>query len=141
MEKIPLMPVIHQLHREWSDYMKKTSARLGIPDNYCRIIMHLDRSPAPVRRICRADAQNLPAISQTVKEMLRDGYITKQTDETDQRYSKLYLTESGKALASAVADTIHGADRKITEYLTPEKEEETTALLLGLIDEIRKGTI
>ena len=139
---MPLMPVIHQLHREWSDYMKKTSARLGIPDNYCRIIMHLDRFPGSSQKdLSELTHKTYAAISQTVKEMLRDGYITKQTDETDQRYSKLYLTESGKSLASAVADTIHGADRKITEYLTPEKEEETTVLLLGLIDEIRKGAI
>ena len=78
------------------------------------------------------------AVSNTIKDMENDGYIRKEIDEKDRRVTRLYLTEKGKKQDDMMKERIHGADRKITETLTPEKEAEFYETIEKIIETIRK---
>ena len=138
-KKIPLMLMVKHLHKEWGAYMKKVSAEAGVPDSYRLIVMYLSRNPgATQKEIAVHSKVTHVAVSNTIKDMENDGYIRKEIDEKDRRVTRLYLTEKGKMQDDMMKERIHGADRKITETLTPEKEAEFYETIEKIIETIRK---
>ena len=95
-EKKPLMLALMETTKEWKSYMRKIALESGIPDSYRMIIMHLARFPgANQKELAEFSHKTTAAISQTIKEMQYTGYIVKETDESDRRLCRLYLTEKG----------------------------------------------
>ena len=78
------------------------------------------------------------AINQTVKEMVADGFARKETDASDGRCSKLFLTEAGNEKAEQLLRRLHQSDEKITEAIGEDKEQELIALLASLHTVIRE---
>jgi len=135
----PLMYTIKQLDKEWLKYLRKNSGEIGISDTYRRIIMYLNRNPgANQKMIAEYCNMTSAAISQTIKEMQLVGYIYKETDEIDQRYYKLYLTDKAKEKVEYIHETIQKADSFITKTVSPEKEAEIVEILTALTETIRK---
>ncbi|HOP11157.1 MAG TPA: MarR family transcriptional regulator [Oscillospiraceae bacterium] len=138
MEPKPLMLVIKHTYKEWTNYMRKMALECGIPDSYRMIIIHLSRHPGASQKDVAENCQKTSAaISQTVKEMQLTGYITKETDEKDQRFAKLYLTEKGQESADRLREKIHEADRLITSVVTTEKEAQMIEFLEMLSETIQ----
>lgn len=77
------------------------------------------------------------AINQIVKSMLEESYLRKETDPSDKRSSKLYLTEKGSAVALRLHEKLGKADDAITELIGTDREEELMDLLEQLTDFIR----
>ena len=90
MEQKPLMLMVRQLDRAWSERLRKISAEAGIPDPYARILAYLHRHPgASQKELSEYVQKTYAAISQTVKELLREDFVRRETDSADQRYAKL----------------------------------------------------
>ena len=137
--ELPFMMTVMHIHKEWQNYMKKLAQESGIPDSYRMIIMFLSRKPgASQKDLAAFCGTTYAAVSQTIKEMVSNGYITKEVSETDQRYSVLYLTDKGKECAERTLKRIHDADAVITETLGKEKEREMVKVLESLSETIRK---
>ena len=135
----PLMYTIKQLDKDWLKYLRKNSGELGLSDTYRRIIMFLNRNPgANQKMIAEFCNMTSAAVSQTIKEMQLAGYIYKETDEKDQRYYKLYLTDKSKEKVELIHETIQNADSFITKAVSPEKEAEIVKILTELTEAIRK---
>lgn len=129
MEK-PLMLMIRDTYRLWANYMKGVAARAGVPDSYRPALIFLLRNPGMSQKELAAHCGVTTAsVSQTVKEMGLTGYLKKEPDDKDLRYVRLYLTEKGEACAKAIRETIHGADARVSEKLTREKEQRMRDLL------------
>ena len=130
MDKKPLMLVVKHTHKEWTNYMRKIALECGIPDSYRMILNFLLNHPGTNQKdLAKHCSNTTAAINRTIKEMHADGYITKETDGRDMRYTRLFLTERGKQRAECVRKKIREADSIITSVLTPEKEAEIIKLL------------
>lgn len=135
----PLMFMVRQLDRAWRERLRHISAEVGIPDPYARILSYLYRHPgASQKDLAEHTQKTYAAISQTVKEMLREGYVRREIDSEDQRYAKLYLTEKGTYCALRLREEIGRAEERIRMALPAQRQEEVSVLLEQLYEAVRK---
>ncbi len=140
--KRTVMMAVARTKRAWDEHTKALALEIGIPDSYRMIIMYLYREPgANQRNIAEFANVTTAAVNQTVKEMLANGYLEKQTDEADRRYTKLYLTEIGKDAAFRLRERMHISDERIAAVISPEKETEVMELLDKIHDCIRRDLL
>lgn len=133
-KKRTAMMAVGKTHFVWEKCNRTAAARLGVPESYLKLILFLSRHPgAGQKEIAEFSHVTTAAVNQTVKEMLAEDYLRKETDETDKRRTRLYLTEKGADAAERMRRSFEERDERITAALTPEKEEE----LIGLLDRIR----
>lgn len=139
MKGKPLMFMVHQLDRTWRERLRRISAEAGIPDPYARILAYLHRNPgASQKDLSEHTQKTYAAISQTVKEMLREDFVRRETDSEDQRYARLYLTEKGLVYAQRLREEIGKAEKRVRLALPADKQEEVSALLEQLYEAVRK---
>ena len=134
-----IMRSVANARRAWQDHVQSVARAEGIPESYRTVLMYLLRHPgANQRNIAEFAGITTSAVNQTVKLMLEEGYLNKETDPTDKRHSRLYLTEKGAAIAQRVFDRLDASDNAITAMMGAEKEAELIALLDSLTDFVRK---
>ena len=134
-----LMKAIARTRRAWNNHVKKIALSVGIPDSYRTVIMFLSRKPGANQcNIAEFADVTTSAINQTVKSMLAEGYLRKETDGSDKRHSKLFLTEKGEEAAMKLRERLHTSDDIITALITSEKEAEFIELLDQITDCIRR---
>ena len=139
MKEKPLMFMVRQLDRAWLERLRRISAEVGIPDPYARILSYLHRNPgASQKDLAEHTQKTYAAISQTVKEMLREDYVRREIDSEDQRYAKLYLTEKGISCALRLREEIGKAEDRVRMALPAHRQEEVSALLEQLYEAVRK---
>ncbi len=138
-KKRTLMMAMARTRRHWNDHVKEIALEIGIPDSYRTVILFLARKPgASQKNIAEFADITTSAVNQTVKSMVEDGYVKKETDESDKRNSKLYLTEKGEEIAKKLRERMYKSDEVITAMITPEKEAEMIELLDKITDCIRR---
>jgi len=137
--KRTIMMAIARTRRAWNNHVKEIALSVGIPDSYRTVILFLAREPgANQRNIAEFADVTTSAVNQTVKSMLAEGYLRKETDDCDKRHSKLFLTEKGEEAARKLRERLHASDDIITALITPEKEAEFMELLDQITDCIRR---
>lgn len=137
--KRTLMMALSRTKRAWNAHVKEVAHAIGIPESYRLIISFLHRNPgASQQTIAEFADVTTSAVNQTVKSMLEEGYLRKETDDCDKRHSKLYLTEKGEETAKQLKERLSVSDAVITELVTPEREEELIVLLDNITDCIRR---
>lgn len=137
--KRTVMMALSRTRRAWDNHIKEIALSVGIPDSYRTVIMYLSRHPgANQRNIAEFADITTSAINQTVKSMIADGYLQKETDDNDKRHSKLFLTKKGEEVSLTLRQQLHISDEVITALITPEKEAEMIALLDKITDCIRR---
>jgi DNA-binding MarR family transcriptional regulator len=124
------MMALGRTQKEWVNHMRKCALEVGIPDSYRMIIMFLSRHEgANQKELAEFANKTTAAINQTVKEMQSNGYIKMETDESDRRYTKLFLTEKGLEKSALLRERLHKSDEVITNIIGREREDEIVALL------------
>ncbi|MGM9602271.1 MAG: MarR family winged helix-turn-helix transcriptional regulator [Faecousia sp.] len=134
-----IMKAVARTRRVWNNHMKEIARAVGIPDSYRTVIMFLSRKPGASQRTVAEFAEvTTSAINQTVKSMMEEGYLYKETDECDRRQSKLFLTEKGEEAANKLRERLSYSDEVITALITPEKEAEMMELLYKITECIQR---
>lgn len=137
--KRSVMMALSRTRRAWDNHIKEIALSVGIPDSYRTVIMYLTRHPgANQRNIAEFADITTSAVNQTVKSMIAEGYLQKEIDTNDKRYSRLFLTEKGEGVAQTLRERLHVSDEVITKLITPEKEAEMIELLDKITDCIRR---
>jgi len=138
--KRTLMMAMARTRHAWNNHVKEVAHSIGIPDSYRMVISYLSRNPgANQRNIAEFADVTTSAVNQTVKSMLEEGYLRKETDECDKRHSKLFLTAKGEEVGMKLRERLSASDDVITELVTPEKEAELIALMDKITDCIRRN--
>lgn len=136
------MRAVGRARRAWEQRVREIALAAGIPESYRSVIMYLYAHPgAGQRSIAEFADITASAVNQTVKSMLNEGYLRKETDESDKRNSRLYLTERGKETADRLHEKLDVWDEDITALIGAEKEAELIALLEKAADYIRRDLI
>ena len=134
-----VMRAIANARHAWSNHVKQFTLTAGIPDSYRTVLMFLTRNPGSSQRnIAEFAGVTTSAINQVVKSMLEEDYLRKETDASDKRNSKLYLTEKGVQIAENLRQKLDASDDAITALIGTETEAELIAFLDKLADFIRK---
>lgn len=134
-----LMRSIARARGAWTNHVREIALSEGIPDSYRTVLMYLLRHPgASQRNIAEFAGITTSAVNQTVRSMQEEDYLRKETDLSDKRNSRLFLTEKGSAIAIRVYEKLDAADDAITAMLGAEREAELIMLLEQLADYIRK---
>ena len=137
--KRTLMMVLARTRRAWVNHMKEIALSIGIPESYRPVISYLNREPgANQRNVAEICDVTTSAINQTIKSMMEEGYVRKETDGNDRRHTKLFLTDKGKEIALKLREKLQQSDQVITDLITPEKAAEMIALLEQIQDCIRE---
>ncbi|MBQ8620145.1 MAG: MarR family transcriptional regulator [Clostridia bacterium] len=133
-----LMRAVARARRAWELHVREIALSAGIPESYRTVLMYLYRHPGAGQRSIAEFAEiTASAVNQTVKSMLADGYLCKETDESDKRNSRLYLTEKGEETAAQLYEKLNVSDDAITALIGAEKEAELIALLENVAAHIR----
>ena len=137
--KRTVMKALMRTRRAWLDHTREVARTIGIPDSYRKVIMYLDRVPGANQKNIADHADiTTAAVNQIVKEMITEGYVQKEQDSADRRYTKLYLTDKGREAAGKLREILHHSDEVITSVITPEKEAEMIELLDKIHECIRR---
>lgn len=78
-----------------------------------------------------------PATTRAVKTMIKAGYVYKETDKSDKRVSRLYLTEQGKEIAPTLSKAFEELIDLHKEAFTVEEQVQFEYLITKLINELR----
>ena len=133
-----LMHGIARTRCAWNDYVREITMAEGIPDSYRPVIMFLYRNPGSSQKsISDFIGVTTSAINQVVKSMLDEDYLYKESDPSDKRSLRLYLTEKGTDMACRLRQRLDEADDAITEFVGAEHEQELMNFLHELTDFIR----
>ncbi|MBR4288494.1 MAG: winged helix-turn-helix transcriptional regulator [Clostridia bacterium] len=134
-----LMRSVARARRVWNNFVKDVAMEEGIPDSYRTVLMYLLRHPGSGQRnIAEFAGITTSAVNQAVKNMLEEDFLIKETDASDKRNSKLFLTEKGSTIAARVFEKLDAADDAITEKIGAKKEAELIDFLDELTEYIRR---
>lgn len=138
----PLMFDMKFTARAWEDYVNRLAAEAGIPGSYRPIVAFLARHPgANQRMIAEHNRVTSAAVSQTVRDMINEGYIYRESDSDDLRASKLFLAEKGLIVDGKLRSKVDDAERAISSALSPEQLAEFTNTLHLIYNVIKERSV
>lgn len=138
-ERKTVMRAVSRVRRAWTNHVRNVALAEGIPESYRQVIMYLYHHPGSRQSsIAEFAGITTSAINQTVKSMMGEEYLRKESDPSDRRNSKLYLTEKGEATAIRLHGRLNASDDAITALIGPDKEQELIDILDKIRDYIRK---
>ena len=137
--KRSVMMAIARTRRAWVDHTKAVALEIGIPESYRIVLLFLTwHTVANQKQIAEFANITTAAVNQTVKEMIQDGYVQKETDENDRRHTRVFLTKKGLEVGRRLQERLFRSDEVIAEAISPEKEAEMIELLDKIHDCIRR---
>lgn len=121
--------------RAWDDYIRRLASEAGVPDGYRATLMFIARNPgASQKSVAEHNRVTSAAVSQTVRDMIADGYLYRESDSEDLRASRLFLTEKGREADDRLREKVIAAEQAVGNALTPEEFDETIRILRRVRD-------
>jgi DNA-binding MarR family transcriptional regulator len=74
--------------------------------------------------------------AKAIKKLEAEGYVRRETDPADKRYSLLYLTESGRAVLPKVQAALHDISGKSRTGMDDEEFQLLLALLKKMLSNV-----
>lgn len=134
-----LMRSIGRIRRVWNCHVKQVAIAEGIPDSYRQVLMFLFHHPGSSQKeVAEFGGITTSAVNQTVKKMQEEAYLQKETDPSDKRNCKLYLTEKGRNAAERIHEILDASDQAITEWVGADREREWIELIEQLAEYIEE---
>lgn len=101
-----------------------------------RILRRVDAGHTSLTALCRLAHRNPPTMSESVNKLVRQGLLTRETDETDRRAMVLALTGAGRAAADAGSLALE----KLSSELTGGLDDDVRANLLEFMRRLYEET-
>ena len=134
-----IMRAVASARHAWNNHVRQITLEEGIPDSYRPVLLHLYHEPGKSQKNLAEFAKvTTSAINQTVKNMLEEGYIRKETDTSDRRNTRLYLTEKGEEASARLRARLDMSDDAITAFIGEEEEKGLMKILDSLSEFIRR---
>ncbi len=110
---------------EERDLLSQTSSRL--------ILRRLSRGDGIMQVELASDIElNTSTVSIALGKLETDGYIRRQTDKSDRRATRVYLTEKGLQLNEGMLNRLETYDARMMEGITPEETELIKGILIKM---------
>jgi DNA-binding MarR family transcriptional regulator len=73
-----------------------------------------------------------------LNRMVKNGHVERRPDPQDQRVSRVYLTDKGRAAVDEVRAALHTSEDRVLEGITPEEKMLLRRLLIHMFDNVKK---
>jgi DNA-binding MarR family transcriptional regulator len=74
-----------------------------------------------------------------LNRMVKNGHVERRPDPFDQRVSRVFLTDKGRAAVDEVRAALHTSEEYVFEGITPEEKMLLRRLLLHMFDNVKKA--
>lgn len=119
-----LMMVVGDVHRLFGHLIYDLITKKGIPNTVNCILFHLVRNESLTQvEIVNKTHLRASTISVALQKMESDGLIKRVSNDSDQRYLKVSITEDGYKLYSEMDKAIHEMDISLTSDIDKEELE------------------
>ena len=92
-------------------------------------ILYNNNGKLSMKEICEGINRSKSTVTQLVDKLLKEGYVRKETDAEDKRFSYVVLTEKGRSIKKDFREI---SDNVVKEFFKDFTEEEAEALLNSL---------
>ena len=112
---------------------------LGIHHSQHRVLMYISRHNGLINQKQIADKFDISpaAVAVTIKKLEANGYITRTSLESDNRYNSVNITEKGIETIKETRLSFEELDKRTFKYFS---EEEIDCLLI-LLNKLKKGLL
>ena len=119
-----LMMVVGDVHRLFGHLIYDLITKKGIPNTVNCILFHLVRNESLTQvEIVNKTHLRASTISVALQKMESDGLIKRVSNDSDQRYLKVSITEDGYKLYIEMDKAIHEMDISLTSDIDKEELE------------------
>ena len=131
---------INRMHHKQAE---KKLIRTGVHRNQHMLLMHLYRTKdAPSQKeLANCFGISPAAVAVSLKKLENEGYILRNTNENDNRYNEITITEKGKKVVDMSKEILDGLDERSFGNLSSEEKEILGSLLDKVIDNLKEGAI
>ena len=91
-------------------------------------VLYYAKNGMTQREICKRIFNSKQTVNLIIKNLLKDGYITVESDAKDKRNTLIRMTESGIAYAKKPVTHITWAEDTAMSMFTPEEQEQLISL-------------
>ena len=131
-----LLELYTDISRQQLSYVEKRVNAFGLHAGQAAVIAALGRYEACTQKeLAELRHVSAPTISVMIARMERDGSVQKMSDD---RYSRICLTERGKRLSEALAKDRLGEPDRIFAGLSPEEMEMAEKIFRTISQNLQK---
>lgn len=137
--------LLNECSRLFGQRMRKYADDQGVPYGYRELLMHLailkahGKSGISQYELARMTRLSPPTVSSTLQKMERDGYITREPDESDARQMRVRLTGKGESIENSNHEKAHEIELAAYSGLTDTEKCELTQILKKIRDNLACG--
>lgn len=122
------------LMRSRKRFMGEKLREYGFSGGMYMIVLHVDRHPGLSQDAVAGHLYlDKCSVARKVKKLEELGCLYRETDPSDRRQNKLFLTEKGRELAPAIRDYLGQWGDQVTSGLTESEKETLITLLMKTI--------
>lgn len=127
--------LLAQVCRISGHHLRMHMERIGLHRGQGFALVHLwHHDRIPQRELSRAMHISPASVTNMLQRMERDGWITRERDESDQRIVRVSLTDKAKKLRSEARKVFHEMEAELSSIYTEEEKETLHRLLMKLHD-------
>jgi DNA-binding MarR family transcriptional regulator len=131
--ELTLGQLLLQVCRLTGDRLRVKMEEIGLHKGQGVILFHLWHHDGIAQNVIAHALHVSPAtVTNTLKRMERDGWITRERDADDQRVVRVHLTEKARALHEEVRASFRDLEKEVTSVLTKGERETLRELLVKL---------
>lgn len=106
-EQMPVMMLINEVSRLFHNHMRSEGEKIGMQEGFRQLIMHLSHEDDLTQLdLVKRTHLKAPTVSVTLRKMEAAGLVTRETDQIDQRQTRVKITESGKRMDKLIKQNI-----------------------------------
>ena len=138
MEKDNLGFRLAQVYRAHRSIVRRRFSTLGVQRGQPPLIMILYKQDGLtqtelVDKLCVTPA----TISNMVKRLERSGFVTRKGDPADERISRVYLTEAGRAMQKKMRENINEIEEHTFQGFTTEEKATLHSFFARIMDNLK----
>jgi len=100
------------------------------PEQWTALLILWQQDSISQSEIASITLQSPPAISNMIKRMIKNGYVTKQRDINSERTTIIRLTEKGRQMETELKEKWNESSRRIRETFPEQKINQFKKLLI-----------
>lgn len=129
-DDVPLSHLIRVVFHLFGCDAREKLDKIGIPHSFGPVLTEISRHEGLSQcELAEKMFFKPSSVSVTIQKMEDSGYILREPHESDARQFRIFLTESGKALADKIRRTFEQVEKETFETLTPEEITELRRIL------------
>lgn len=135
--------LVQRLVRVMNIFEKDSIRAFGFTSSQCYSLLHLSKEGnLSMNQLSEKMNLSISTMTRIIKNLVRDGYITREREKADRRVVNLRLTDKGNEAALKLKKAIREYYRNIVGNLPEGQVEETMnslSVMLGVLEKLHPG--